>query len=92
MTIVNIKGIKTAAMLQTILTVIIGAVGILLIVASVFTGSADNLQGQVFASDTSPLHGILRVALVTPFFFIGFDVIRRPPKKSTSTSRRSAAS
>lgn len=75
MTIVNIKGIKTAAMLQTILTVIIGAVGILLIVASVFTGSADNLQGQVFASDTSPLHGILKVALLTPFFFIGFDVI-----------------
>ena len=29
MTIVNIKGVKTAAILQTVLTVIIGAVGIL---------------------------------------------------------------
>ena len=75
MTYVNIMGVKTAAFLQTVLTVIIGLVGILLIVASVFTGSADNLQGQIFASDVSPLHGVLKVALVTPFFFIGFDVI-----------------
>jgi amino acid transporter len=75
MTWINIKGVKTAAYLQTILTVIIGVVGILLVVASVVTGDASNLDGQLFASDGSVFGSIFKVALLTPFFFIGFDVI-----------------
>ncbi|MCD7838305.1 MAG: APC family permease [Clostridiales bacterium] len=75
MTYINICGIKTAAILQTALTVVIGGVGILLIVASAISGDASNLNGQVFASESSAFSGALRVALVTPFFFIGFDVI-----------------
>ena len=47
--VINILGAKTAAILQTILTIIIGGAGILLIVASVFNGSVDNLNGQMFA-------------------------------------------
>ena len=76
-TYINIKGAKTAAKLQTILTVIIGGVGILLVVASAFTGDVSNLQGQLFvgASSKETLLAVLKVALVTPFFFIGFDVI-----------------
>ena len=73
---VNIRGVKTAAVLQTILTVIIGGVGLLLIAASVFSGSGVNFEGRLFASDGGDmLHSIIAVALVTPFFFIGFDVI-----------------
>ncbi len=75
MTYINIRGVKTAAILQTILTVIIGGVGILLVIASAFTGQPSNLEMQLFASDGNILGGILRVALVTPFFYIGFDVI-----------------
>lgn len=76
-TYINIRGAKTAAKLQTALTVIIGGVGILLIAASVVTGDASNLEGQIFAGDStgSALKAILNVALITPFFFIGFDVI-----------------
>lgn len=76
-TFINIKGAKTAAILQTVLTVIIGGVGILLIVASVFSGNVHNLAPQVFAGDStgSIFKTILSVAVVTPFFFIGFDVI-----------------
>ena len=76
-TYINIKGAKTAAKLQTILTVIIGGVGILLVVASAFTGDVSNLQEQLFvgASSKETLLAVLKVALVTPFFFIGFDVI-----------------
>lgn len=74
-TYVNIRGVKTAAILQTILTVIIGAVGILLVVASAFSGDASNLQEQAFVTSGSALHNVLKVALITPFFFIGFDVI-----------------
>ena len=64
-------------MLQTILTAIIGGVGILLIVSSAITGDTSNLQGQLFVGDStgSILKAIISVAVVTPFFFIGFDVI-----------------
>ena len=73
-TYINIRGVKTAAILQTILTVIIGGVGILLVAASAVTGSVSNLDGQLF-SDAGVFPSVFKVALVTPFFFIGFDVI-----------------
>ncbi len=76
-TFINIKGAKTAATLQTVLTVIIGGVGILLIVASVVSGDASNLTPQLFAGDgaSTTMKAIMSVAVMTPFFFIGFDVI-----------------
>ncbi len=76
-TAINIIGAKTAAILQTILTVIIGGAGILLIVASVINGSVDNLNGQMFVGtgSGSMIKAIFGVAAVTPFYFIGFDVI-----------------
>lgn len=76
-TYINIRGAKTAANLQTILTVIIGGVGILLIASSAVSGDTSNLQGQLFIGDSagSILKAILSVAVMTPFFFIGFDVI-----------------
>ncbi len=75
--VINILGAKTAAILQTILTVIIGGAGILLIVASLINGSVDNLNGQMFIGSTggSMFKNVLSVAVVTPFYFIGFDVI-----------------
>ncbi len=74
---INILGAKTAAKLQTILTVIIGGAGILLIVASVFNGTVDNISGQAFIGATGglKLRNVLSVAVITPFYFIGFDVI-----------------
>jgi alcohol dehydrogenase class IV/amino acid transporter len=76
-TMINIRGAKTAAVMQTILTCIIGGAGILLIVASVITGDAGNVSGQAFVGDgsSSIMVNILRVAMMSPFFFIGFDVI-----------------
>ncbi|MQN00987.1 MAG: iron-containing alcohol dehydrogenase [bacterium LCO1.1] len=76
-TIINLMGAKTAAILQTILTVAIGAAGILLVVASFITGSPSNLDGQVFNGSTNGtiIGNIIRVAAVSPFFFVGFDVI-----------------
>ena len=74
---ININGAKTAAVLQTVLTCIIGGAGIILIVASVVTGSVDNLQGQMFVGNGTgeAMKSIIKVAVITPFFFIGFDVI-----------------
>ena len=76
-TYINIRGAKTAAVLQTVLTVIIGGVGILLIVASVVTGDTSNLDGQLFlgGDKLTSFKAVIAVAVTTPFFFIGFDVI-----------------
>ena len=88
--LINIIGAKTAAILQTILTCIIGGAGILLIVASVINGTVDNLDGQIFAGTTAGVNikAIIGVAAMSPFYFIGFDVIPQaaeeinvPPKK-----------
>lgn len=77
MTIINILGAKTAAVLQTVLTVIIGGVGLLLIASSVITGDVANLEPQLFVGDSAStvIKSVFSVAVVTPFFFIGFDVI-----------------
>jgi len=77
MTYINIRGVKTAAILQTILTVIIGGVGIILIVASAIRGDVSNIAGQAFLGDStgSIVKTVLAVAVMTPFYFIGFDVI-----------------
>ena len=75
-TIVNIKGAKTAAMLQTILTAIIAIAGILLVVGSAVNGDGGNLLGQMWESGSgSTLGSVFKVACMTPFLFIGFDVI-----------------
>ncbi len=74
---INIIGAKTAAILQTVLTCIIGGAGILLIIASVINGTVDNLDGQMFAGSSAGLNvkAIIGVAALSPFYFIGFDVI-----------------
>ncbi len=77
MTYINIHGVKTAAILQTILTVIIGGVGILLMAASAINGDMSNMAPQFFTGDStgSMVKAVLAVAVMTPFYFIGFDVI-----------------
>ena len=70
-TYVNYIGIKPAAFLQGILTAVIIAIGLVLIAGSSVSGNL---------SYTEPLfndgfRGILSVAVMTPFMFVGFDVI-----------------
>ena len=75
--LINIRGTKKAAVLQTILTLTIATVGIILIAGSAFQGNIENLEQQAFVgeSTTSILESILKVAIMTPFFLFGFDVI-----------------
>ena len=76
MTYVNIRGVKTAAKFQSVLTIIIGVAGIILIASSAVTGNIDNLTSQAFVGD-GPISfkNVIAVAVITPFFYIGFDVI-----------------
>ncbi len=74
---INIKGTKVAAKFQTILTAIIAGVGIILVAASALNGSPDNIRGQMFIGEnsSSTIGNIMKVAIMTPFFLFGFDVI-----------------
>ena len=75
-TFINIRGAKTAAILQTVLTAIIAIAGILLVVGSAVNGDGVNITGQMWESGTgTTLGSVFKVACMTPFLFIGFDVI-----------------
>lgn len=82
---VNIKGAKTAAMLQTILTAIIALAGILLVVGSAVNGDGSNISGQIWEAGTgNTLGSVFKVACMTPFLFIGFDVIPQAAEEMAS--------
>lgn len=73
----NIVGTKKAARFQKVLTCIIAGVGIILVAGSAFSGDIKNLQEQMFVGENSGqiVENIIKVAIMTPFFFFGFDVI-----------------
>jgi amino acid transporter len=68
---INYFGIKSAAIFNTILTVIIMAVAVAIVAGSAVSGSMETAK-PFFESG---FRGILGVAVMTPFMFIGFDVI-----------------
>lgn len=71
-------------MLQTILTAIIAIAGILLVVGSAVNGDGSNITGQMWESSTgSTLGSVFKVACMTPFLFIGFDVIPQAAEEIT---------
>ncbi|MDR1779003.1 MAG: APC family permease [Clostridiales Family XIII bacterium] len=72
-TIINYLGIKPAAILNTIMVFIMFVVGIGFIAAAVVNGDAANME-PLFAADSAG-GGIMKVAIMTPFLFVGFDVI-----------------
>ena len=71
MTLVNILGIKTAARLQLLVTVLILLAGLALAGGSLVSGSVSNMQ-PLFDNGAK---GILGVLVMVPFMFVGFDVI-----------------
>ena len=76
-TAINVLGIKAASIFQTVLTVTIAVVGIVLVAASAINGSPANLEGQILIGESafSCVKNTMAVAVVAPFFLVGFDVI-----------------
>lgn len=70
MTILNYFGIRPAAQFQAIMTVVIGLAGLTLVAGSI-TGGQPSPDPPI----TAGLAGIFAVTLMTPFMFVGFDVI-----------------
>ena len=74
---INYLGTKSAARFQNILTCIIATVGLILVAGSSFKGNIENLTSQAFVGENagSIVGNILKVAIMTPFFLFGFDII-----------------
>ena len=70
----NFLGITSAAMIQKIFTMIILIAGLMLIVGSLFSVEATPSFPEVWNIDKLSL-GLLSVIVMTPFMFVGFDVI-----------------
>lgn len=68
---INFRGIKLASFVTFLLTLLIIIAGILLITGSSIAGNVGNMQ-PFFEKGTV---GILTVLIMTPFMFVGFDVI-----------------
>lgn len=82
-TIINIKGAKTAAILQTVLTAIIAIAGILLVVGSAVNGDASNITGQMWESGAgNTLGSVFKVACMTPFLLLVLMLSLRQLRKS----------
>ncbi len=70
-TIINYFGVKTAAVFQSIFTIFIVAIGIMLVFGAGFNGDTKNLE-PFFINGTG---GVMAVLIMVPFLFVGFDVI-----------------
>lgn len=68
---INYRGTQLASTVTFILTVVILVSGVLLITGSSISGTAENME-PLFANG---MKGVLAVILMTPFMFVGFDVI-----------------
>ena len=71
--VINYFGIKSAALIQTIFTVLIIAVGLMLIVGSFFSTHPEVVTINMVPDKM--FDGLLVVLIMTPFMFVGFDVI-----------------
>ncbi|MEX1190068.1 MAG: APC family permease [Bacteroidia bacterium] len=72
--IINFFGVKSAAFIQTVLTLFILVAGLMLIFGSLVS---PNMQGESFEilGKDELSTGLLAVIVMTPFMFVGFDVI-----------------
>lgn len=71
MTVINYIGIKPAAFMQSIFTALIIVVGLIFIFGAFGNGTVNNVE-PLFIEGSK---GVLSVAVMTPFLFVGFDVI-----------------
>ena len=70
-TLINYLGIRFAAKLQTMLVMVMAAVGIALLSGSAAAGDRTNLEPLI----SNGTGGVLNVLVLVPFFYMGFDVI-----------------
>jgi basic amino acid/polyamine antiporter, APA family len=71
MTWINIRGVRMAALIQSVVVLAILLVGILFVSGALFTGDFANMRPLIRDS----MSGITLVLVMVPFMFVGFDTI-----------------
>lgn len=71
MAFINYRGMKVTSVIMSILTIVILISGVLLITGSSIAGDVSNMK-PLFVDGWG---GIMTVLIMTPFMFVGFDVI-----------------
>ena len=84
MTIINLLGIKLAAIVQTIITLIIVFSGIVLFTGAAFHGSGPALEPTI----AIPASGILFILIMVPAYLVGFDVLPQSAEELNIPLRR----
>jgi amino acid transporter len=84
--LINYFGIRFAAWLQKVMTITLAVVGITLIVSALISGSLSNIK-PLFANGVK---GTFSVAIVTPFFLMGFDVIPQASEEANFSPKKLA--
>ncbi|MFM9269791.1 APC family permease [Halomonas elongata] len=74
MTWINYLGVRTAALVQKVVTLLILVVGIMFITGALFEGNTATLE-PLFNVKEGVIGGIMAVIIMVPFMFVGFDVI-----------------
>jgi APA family basic amino acid/polyamine antiporter len=68
---INYIGVKSSAIVQTTVTLLVLVAGLMLFSGALFKGSTANME-PLFVNGWN---GVLAVAVMAPFMFVGFDVI-----------------
>lgn len=84
MTIVNLLGIRTASIVQTIITCTILLAGVVLLTGAAAYGSSANLEPLL----PNGLSGMLIVLIMVPAMLVGFDVIPQSAEEIDLPPRR----
>lgn len=74
MMVINYVGVRTAALVQKIVTLLILVVGVMFVSGALFEGELGTMQ-PLFHSENGVAGGIMLVIIMVPFMFVGFDVI-----------------
>jgi amino acid transporter len=82
--VINYLGVKPAAIFNTVLTFVILGVGIALIAAAAVNGNVETAQPFF----DHGIKGLFSVAMMTPFMFVGFDVIPQASEEINISPRR----
>jgi methyl-accepting chemotaxis protein len=77
--LLNVRGVKTAALFQTLVTLVICAAGVMLFTGATFEGNTDNLS-PYFVNGVAG--SVVAVMVMAPFLMGGFDVTDQKRKNA----------
>lgn len=83
-TAINIRGIKTAGVVQTFVVLFLFAIGAVLLFGSFTGGSTQNME-PFFNNGVAGFFGVM---IIVPFMFVGFDVIPQSAEECDIEPRR----